>query len=206
FDADLFTVKKQFIYDLCSTMIKHGIRLRWSCYSRVDSVDQAELEIMHRAGCFMIGWALESGSVAVLRRAGKLTTLDRVHEMIATSSHLGITNWGYFQIGLPAETIMTIQETIAFSKRLLLDRALFRVATPYPGTPFYAEALERGWLRFERWEDYGSRTVLGYPHLTAEQLDYWAQRAARAWEHRPAALRMFLKSAIPRAPRRPLHA
>jgi radical SAM superfamily enzyme YgiQ (UPF0313 family) len=193
FDADLFTVKKQFIYDLCHAMIKHGIKLRWSCNSRADSLDEVELDVMRRAGCFLIGWAIESGSTAVLYRAGKPTSLGRTHEIVAASGRLGITNWGYFQVGLPAETLATIQETIAFSRRLPLDRALFRVATPYPGTPFYTEALEHGWLRFERWEDYGARPVLSYPHLSAEQLDYWARRAARAWARRPGALRMALK-------------
>ena len=196
FDADLFTVKKQFIYDLCHAMIKHGIRLRWSCNSRADSVDEVELRAMRQAGCFMIVWAIESGSTTVLRRAGKPTTLGRTHEIIAASCRLGITNWGHFQIGLPAETLATIHETIAFSRRLTLDRAFFRVATPYPGTPFYAEALERGWLRFERWEDSGTRTVLSYPHLSAEQLDYWARRAAHIWTRRPGALRMALKGML----------
>src|SRR5262249_23950178 len=141
FDADLFTIKKQFIYDLCHAMIKHGIRLRWSCNSRADSVDEVELRTMRQSGCFMIVWAIESGSTTVLRRAGKPTTLGRTHEIIAASCRLGIINWGQFQIGLPAETLATIHETIAFSRRLSLDRAFFRVAAPYPGTPFYAEAL-----------------------------------------------------------------
>jgi anaerobic magnesium-protoporphyrin IX monomethyl ester cyclase len=196
FDADLFTVKQQFIYDLCGAMIRHGIKLRWSCNSRVDSVDEVELDMMRQAGCFMIGWAIESGSVAVLRHAGKPTALHRIHEIITASRRLGISNWGYFQFGLPAETTATIQATIAFSKRLPLDRALFRVATPYPGTPFYTEALERGWLRFERWEDYGARTVLSYPHLSAVQLDYWVNRAARVWARRHNALRTCLKGVV----------
>jgi anaerobic magnesium-protoporphyrin IX monomethyl ester cyclase len=200
FDADLFTVKKHFIYELCSAMVKHGIRLRWSCNSRVDSMDQAELKVMREAGCFMINWAIESGSAAVLRRVGKSTALDHIPELIDASRRLGINNWGHFQIGLPAETLTTIRETIAFSKRLLLNHALFRVATPHPGTPFYAEALERGWLRLERWEDYGSRTVLHYPHLSSEQLDYWVRRATRAWARRPRALRALLKGSLRAAP------
>jgi radical SAM superfamily enzyme YgiQ (UPF0313 family) len=196
FDADLFTVKPQFVYELCAAMLRHGIKLHWSCNSRADSVDEVELNMMRQAGCFMIGWAIESGSVAVLHRAGKPSALGRIQEILTSSKRLGIANWGYFQFGLPAETIATIQATIAFSKRLPLDRALFRVATPYPGTPFYAEALERGWLRFERWEDYGSRIVLSYPHLSAAQLDYWVKRASRTWTRQPNALRRCLKSAL----------
>ena len=39
FEADLFTVKKEFVYDLCNAIIKDGIKIRWSCNSRVDFVD-----------------------------------------------------------------------------------------------------------------------------------------------------------------------
>ncbi|HMO56642.1 MAG TPA: radical SAM protein, partial [Roseiflexaceae bacterium] len=74
FEADLFTVKKEFVYDLCNAIIKDGIKLRWSCNSRVDFVDAEELALMKKAGCFMIAWGLESGSEAVLKRARKGTT------------------------------------------------------------------------------------------------------------------------------------
>ena len=53
----------------------------------------------------------------------------------------GIKNWGYFIIGLPGETETTIQETIAYAKKLPLDIALFHVAAPYPGTPFFFEVV-----------------------------------------------------------------
>lgn len=197
FEADLFTVKKEFVYDLCNAIIKDGIKIRWSCNSRVDFVDAEQLKLMKRAGCFMIAWGLESGSEAVLKRARKGTTVTRIQEAIRASHAAGIMNWGYFIIGLPGETVETIQETIALSKQIPVDIALFHIATPYPGTPFYYEAVQNGWIDMERWEDYDmySHTVLNYPNLSSKQLEYWAKRAAREWSLRPGPMFTFAKAA-----------
>lgn len=197
FEADLFTVKKEFVHDLCNAIIKDGIKIRWSCNSRVDFVDEEELRLMRRAGCFLIAWGLESGSETVLKRARKGTTVTRIQETIAASHRAGIKNWGYFIIGLPGETVTTIQETIALSKRLPVDIALFHIATPYPGTPFYYEAVQNGWIQMDRWEDYDmyNHTVLNYPDLSSKDLEYWARRAAREWSLRPGPMMTFLKAA-----------
>jgi radical SAM superfamily enzyme YgiQ (UPF0313 family) len=197
FEADLFTVKKEFVYDLCNTIIKDGLQLRWSCNSRVDFVDEEELALMKKAGCFMIAWGLESGSETVLKRARKGTTVARIQQTIAASNKVGIKNWGYFIVGLPGETVETIQQTIDISKKLPLDIALFHIATPYPGTPFYYESVQNGWIDMQRWEDYDmySHTVLNYPHLSSKDLEYWAKRAAREWSLRPGPIKTFLKAA-----------
>ena len=107
----------------------------------------------------------------------------------------GIRNWGYFILGLPGETEETIQETIRFSKKLPLDLALFHIAVPYPGTPFWFEALEQGWLRLQRWEDFDmyNSTVVEYPNLSVGQLQRAARRAARAWILRPGPMWTFVK-------------
>ncbi|NOK63605.1 MAG: B12-binding domain-containing radical SAM protein [Chloroflexi bacterium AL-W] len=197
FEADLFTVKQDFVYDLCNTIIKDGLQLRWSCNSRVDFVDEEQLRLMKKAGCFMIAWGLESGSEQVLKRARKGTTTKRIHETISASNRAGIMNWGYFIIGLPGETVETIRQTIDISKKLPLDIALFHIATPYPGTPFYYEAVQNGWIQMDRWEDYDmyNHTVLNYPDLSSADLEYWARRAAREWSLRPGPIKTFLKGA-----------
>jgi len=181
-DADLFTVKREFVYDLCSAMIQANMALRWSCHSRPDSVDAAELQVMRQAGCFLIDWTLPGGSGA--------------HATLAASRRAGIKNWGHFLIGLPGTTAASIQATIALSKRLPLDRVRFQVATPYPGTRFYHQAVEHGWLTIERWEDYGAGAVLNYPQLSSRQLDAWVRHAAHAWAWRPCRLLTFLKDRL----------
>ncbi|HIE39600.1 MAG TPA: radical SAM protein [Anaerolineales bacterium] len=194
--ADLFTVSREQVVGLCERILERGLRLRWTCNSRVDFVDPEMLRLMGRAGCWMISWGIESGSEEVLRRAHKGIALDQVEQALRWAHEAGIRNWGYFIIGLPGETEETIRETIRFAKRLPLDLALFHIAAPYPGSPLFFEVVERGWFRpGTRWEqvDMDCSTVLDYPHLRAEELERWARRAFRAWALRPGPALTYLR-------------
>ena len=196
--ADSFTVSRDQVMGLCRLIIESGIEIRWTCNSRVDYVDEEMLQTMARAGCWTISWGIESGNEQILRRVRKGTDPQKVARALAWSKRAGIRNWGYFIIGLPGETEETIQETIAFSKKLPLDLALFHIAAPYPGTPFFFEVVENNWFRpGTQWEeiDMDRSTVLDYPGLPAERLEYWQRRAFREWAMRPGPILTYLKSA-----------
>jgi radical SAM superfamily enzyme YgiQ (UPF0313 family) len=195
--TDLFTVDRQQVMDLCNLILKEGLKIRWTCNSRVDFVDEEILQLMGESGCWMISWGIESGSEEILKRARKGISLEKAERALRWSKAAGIKNWGYFIIGLPGETEETIQQTINFSKKLPLDLALFHIAAPYPGTPLFFEVLENSWFRpGTRWEevDMDRSTVLDYPGLSAEQLEQAAQRAFREWAMRPGPVWTFLKS------------
>lgn len=196
--ADLFTVSRDQVVDLCESIIEQGLKVRWTCNSRVDYVDEEMLQLMGQSGCWMISWGIESASEEILRRARKGAYPDKVERALRWSRKAGIGNWGYFIIGLPGETEDTIRHTINFAKRLPLDLALFHIAAPYPGTPFFFDVLENGWFRpGTAWEevDMDCSTVLDYREtgLTAERLEYWQKRATREWALRPGPIWTMLK-------------
>jgi len=195
--ADLFTVDRGQVVGLCELIIEAGLKVHWTCNSRVDFVDEELLRLMARAGCWTISWGLESGSEEVLRRAHKGTDLAQAERALRWARAAGIRNWGYFIVGLPGETEETIRQTIRFAKRMPLDIALFHIAAPYPGTPFYHQVIANGWFRpGTRWEevDMDRSTVLDYPDLPAERLEYWQRRAFREWAFRPGPMWTYLKS------------
>ena len=194
--ADLFTVNRDQVIDLCERMIAEKIDIKWTCNSRVDYVDEEMLLLMGRAGCWLISWGIESGNEQILKHAHKGAYPDKAERALLWAKKAGIKNWGYFIIGLPGETEETIRETIDFSKNLPLDIALFHVAAPYPGTPFFFEVVENGWFRpGTRWEqvDMDKGTVLDYPDLSAERLLYWQKRAWREWAFRPGPILTYVK-------------
>lgn len=195
--ADLFTVNRDQVVELCELLIRENLGLSWTCNSRVDYVDEEMLRLMGRAGCMLIAWGIESGNELVLKKAHKGYKMEQAYRALEWSHAAGIKNWGYFIIGLPGETVGTIRETIDVSKKLPLDIALFHVAAPYPGTPFFFEVVENGWFRpGTNWEevDMDQGTVLDYPELRAEDLLYWQRRAFREWALRPGPALTFLKS------------
>jgi radical SAM superfamily enzyme YgiQ (UPF0313 family) len=197
--ADLFTVSRRQVVQLCELMLERNLTLRWTCNSRVDFVDPEMLDLMARSGCWMISWGIESGSEEILRRAHKGTKLEQIEQALLWARDAGIRNWGYFIIGLPGETPETIRETIRLAKRLPLDLALFHIAAPHPGSPLFFEVVREGWFRpGTRWEqvDMDRSTVLDYPGLSAEELERWARRAFREWAFRPGPMLTYLKMLI----------
>ena len=194
--ADLFTVNRDQVMGLCRQMIEDQIGIKWTCNSRVDYVDEEMLHTMRKAGNWLISWGIESGNEQILRHAHKGAYPDKARRALQWAREAGIKNWGYFIIGLPGETEETIRQTIEFSKELPLDIALFHVAAPYPGTPFFFEVVENNWFRKgTRWEqvDMDQGTVLDYPGLPAERLLYWQKRAFREWAMRPGPIFTYLK-------------
>jgi radical SAM superfamily enzyme YgiQ (UPF0313 family) len=194
--SDLFTVSRDQVIELCQRMIDEKIDIKWTSNSRVDYVDEEMLNLMAKAGSFMIAWGIESGNEQILRHAHKGAYPDKAERALTWAKKAGIMNWGYFIIGLPGETEETIRQTIDFSKKLPLDIALFHVAAPYPGTPFFFEVVENNWFRpGTRWEnvDMDKGTVLDYGQLPAERLLYWQKRAWREWAFRPGPILTYVK-------------
>ncbi len=194
--ADLFTVNRDQVMELCQLLIDEQVDIKWTCNSRVDYVDEEMLQMMGRAGNWLISWGIESGSEQILKHARKGAYPDKAERALRWAKDAGIKNWGYFIIGLPGENKATIRTTIDFAKRLPLDIALFHVAAPYPGTPFFFEVVENNWFRQgTRWEqvDMDKGTVLDYPELSAEELLYWQKRAFREWAFRPGPILTYMK-------------
>lgn len=197
--ADLFTVSREQVVELCNRILSEGLKVRWTCNSRVDYVDEEMLQLMGRAGCWMISWGIESGNEEILRRAAKGADPKKANQALRWARAAGIKNWGYFIIGLPGETKASIRQTIDFAKSLPLTLALFHIAAPYPGTPFFFDVVNNGWFKpGTRWEevDMDKGTVLQYEDLKAEDLMYWQKRAFREWAMRPGPVLTYLQMLV----------
>ena len=195
--ADLFTANRDQVMGICKLILDRGIKIGFTANSRVDYVDKEMLEMMAKAGCSVLSWGIESANEDILKKARKGTTAARATQSVQWSHEAGIRNLGYFIVGLPGETKETIQETIDFSKTLPLDLAIFHIAAPYPGTPFFFMVMENNWFKpGTRWEqvDMDQSTVLQYSNLSSEDLEREARRAMREWMFRPGPVITYLKS------------
>jgi len=195
--ADLFTANRDQVMGICKLIIDRGIKIGFTANSRVDYVDKEMLQMMAKAGCTVLSWGIESANEEILKKARKGTVPERARQSVTWAKEAGIRNLGYFIVGLPGETRETIQETIDFSKTLPLDLAIFHIAAPYPGTPFFFMVMENNWFKpGTRWEqvDMDQSTVLQYSNLSAEDLESEARRAMREWMFRPGPVITYLKS------------
>lgn len=183
FWTESFTLDRNFVVALCEKMIERNLGVRWVCNSRVDDVDREMLKSMKRAGCWMVGYGIESRSQEILNNIGKGVTVEQIREACKMTRDLGIEVAGHLVFGLPGETRETVEETIRFAKELQLDYASFYCATPWPGTRLYEDAKEKGWLRQDApWSMYEQNTcILDIGNMKAEEITKAREDAFRSF-------------------------
>ena len=110
-----FAYPPERLIKLCRMLIKHNIKLKWSCYSRsTDIISESMAELMAKAGCELVSIGIESGSDIILKNMSKLATVRNHEDAIKYLEKAGIIAQCGFVIGFPGETLKTIEESYKF--------------------------------------------------------------------------------------------
>lgn len=202
-EADTLTVNKKFIKALCNGLIQSGIsrQIRWTCESRVDTVDKELLNLMHEAGCWQISYGVETGSQRLLDSINKSISLEQIEQIFLMTKNVQISIRGFFMLGLPSESPEESQATIDFAKKLNPLWAQFTITIPYPGTEMYEDLDRQGkirtynWSRYNTWSGWqGSQDTPFVPDgRTVDELHSLQKRALREFYLRPVVVLQFLK-------------
>ena len=143
FDDDTFTGKISRVEEICRGLAP--LKIMWSCSARAD-VPEKTLRIMKDSGVRLIMVGIESGSDDILKNVKKGITTEQSRKFVVACKKIGIAIHANFMIGLPGETRETIRKTIDFAKELDTETLQVSIATPFPGTEFYQEAVANNWL------------------------------------------------------------
>ncbi len=194
FWSESFTIDRAFATAVAQAIIDRGLRVSWVCNSRVDNVDREMLELFRKAGCWMIGFGVESGNQAVLDAMKKRITISQIEAAIRASKEAGLEVTGHSVLGFPGETVSTMKDTIALASRLPFDFVQFYCFVPFPGSPLYRTAREAGWLTTGDWTRFEQNfSVIDTPQLKAEEVMRWRQKAYRVFYLRPRTILRTLK-------------
>lgn len=150
---DTFTFDKQRVIDFCKELIKRNIKIAWDCRSRVNFVDKERLEWMKKAGCYKIGYGIESGSDTVLKNFKKNITKEQILKAGKLTREVGLYMYLFLIIGGPGETDETIRETLEVINELKPQQILTCFLHTYPGTELYKQCQEQGILTDDIWFD-----------------------------------------------------
>lgn len=179
FHADTFTYHKRWLIELCRLIADQDLGIRWGCNSRVDTIDEERVFWMKRAGCWIIGFGVESGDEQSLLWMRKNATLDQARKAVNLCRKYGVRSHAFFMFGFPWDTKETIRKTLSFARDLSPDFFDFNIAFPLPGTPFYDMAVEEGLLVFpegEEAEGY-AKAIVRTRTLSPEDLERWRAKA-----------------------------
>jgi len=183
---DMMTANKKWLYEFCDLLIKNKIDITWTCYSRVDCIDEEILKRMKEAGCWNIFFGYESGNQELLNNINKGTTLKQIETANLLCKKVGIEIRASFMIALPGETPEMAKKTIAFAKKLNPDYAQFCITTPYPGTKLFEDASKFGNMS-GNFSEYNIWNVVFVPHgyKDKKEIEAIEKKAMREFYLRP---------------------
>ncbi len=185
FEDDSFTLHKKRVIALCELICAKKARFSWSCLGRVDTIDAELLTVMKKAGCWQIGFGIESGNADVLQNVEKKINLQKIRDTLALTRAAGIRTKGFFILGLPGETKETIQETIRFATSIALDDISVSFATPFPGTVFYDQVQSEGTCTPDLQKMNLLNVVFVPKGLSKQELEEWHATFVRRFYLRP---------------------
>lgn len=191
FQDDVFTLSIKRVFEICDKIIEGGVDITWSCWARVNIVNEELLKRMKQAGCIAISYGIEASDDATLKYVSKHTTIQQIKDAVRATSRVGIYNIGHFIIGYPIDTEKTIKERVKFAKSLPLDGATFTPLIPFPGAPVY-KICEKAYGEYVKnyiYESgYGShaKPIYSPPSLTREDMDRLRSKAYRGFYLRPS--------------------
>jgi anaerobic magnesium-protoporphyrin IX monomethyl ester cyclase len=118
--------------------------VRWRGFVRADIAAKNGLDMakrMYDSGCREVGMGIETGDSEILRIVNKGEDHDTIKRGIEILKSAGIRVKGFFIVGLPSESPVSIEATRMFIKDTGLDDIDFSLFTPYKKTNIYENKL-----------------------------------------------------------------
>ncbi len=196
FEDDVFVIFKKRLIEICEGLLKENLKISWSCLGRVHAVKPDILKLMKMAGCWQIGYGIESGDRKILDFAKKAITLEQVEEAVRWTKEAGIHTKGFFILGFPLETEESIMNTINFSKKIMLDDISVNLMTPFPGSEIYNIADKYG--KFDKdWSKMNMLRSVFIPNgLSEDKLNYYSKMMLKEFYLRTRIIGNYLLRTI----------
>ncbi len=183
FDDDTITINRRHILALCDEYRSRNFGIPWSCMGNA-VIDSDVIAAMAKSGCRAIKFGVESADPEVLRQIPKDQDPRDVQRTVRDLNRHGIQSHANFLFGLAGETEASARRTIEYAVGLGTQTLQFAIATPYPGTAFYAKAEANGWLTKTDWRQFdpAGEAVVSYPGYNAEQIAAMHDFAWKRWQ------------------------
>ncbi|EKQ52490.1 MAG: Fe-S oxidoreductase [Methanobacterium sp. Maddingley MBC34] len=189
FMDDTFTLKPSRVEEICDEIKKRDIDVYWGCTARADTLSEKLLRKLSDSGCITMFLGVESADQQQLDRVNKQMTIEKIRQAFKLSRENDIRTIASVVLGMPGDTKESIERTIKFVRELNPSYALFSLATPYPGTRFYQEAVQDNLIKVKDWSKYTLLSpVLETVDCSLDELKQMQKKAFRQFYLRPVYL------------------
>jgi len=151
-----------------------GLNKKFSCYGNINVLhnDDELLYLANEAGCeqWLIGF--DSVNQETIRYIGKKS--NKVEDYISGVKKIrdyGMTIMGMFVFGFDTDETNVFETTLNTIYKMEIERPVFSILTPFPGTVLFNELEKEGRMLTKDWSKYNIRNVVFQPkNFSVEQL------------------------------------
>lgn len=197
FADELFVLNPAHVGGICDLIIERGYDLNIWAYARVDTLNEALLAKLARAGITWLALGIESASERVRDDSAKGFAGVKIKEAVERIRNYGINIGANYIFGLPEDTRESMQATLDLALELNTEWANFNCAMAYPGSQLYNDAMRNGWQLPEDWSGYSQYSYNSLPlrtrYLAASEVLQFRDNAFHAYFSNPAYLELVRK-------------
>jgi len=149
FSDELLMSSEKRAISLCEAFIKAKLHIKWDCNGRLNYAKPDILRLMKQAGCVFINYGIEAMDDQVLKNMNKALTTKMIINGIEATLSAGISPGYNIIFGNIGDSRASLEQGVKF----LLDyddgaqMRTIRPVTPYPGSPLYDLAKEKGLVK-----------------------------------------------------------
>ena len=143
-----FSLDMERVRAICNGILARGIKVEFGIETRLDRMDEAMIALLGRAGCRSAEFGvdpIEEHTRLASRRKGIKPV--RAAALIQAMEDAGIRTAGLFVVGLPEQDEAEMRRTIDWVDTLPISYMNYEIATPFPGTELYTQAVAKGWTK-----------------------------------------------------------
>lgn len=162
---EMFVLNPGHYLPVCDRLAASGLGdvLNIWAYARVDTVRPENLRRMRAGGIRWLALGIESGNAAIRDGADKALRRNDIVDVVRTIQASGISVIGNFMVGLPGDTVKTMEETYQLAVAANCDFMNVYSTMMYPGSALYSQAAQRGDWTSSDWKTYSQHNRWSEP-------------------------------------------
>ena len=144
------------------------------CAARPETCSDKNLELLKKAGCFMVLIGLECGDEDYRRKMMNRKMTNRlIIEVCRRLKKHGILIWTFNMVGMPGETRKHILKTVLLNWRIGPDFAMTSIFYPFRGTEMGDLCYREGLVNLKKKEvigSYANDSILDHPNISTTEM------------------------------------
>jgi len=152
FSDELLMSSKERTIEISEAIKASKLNIKWECNGRLNYATEEVLSVMKDAGCVFINYGIESLDNDTLKVMNKALSREMVIAGVEATLNVGISPGLNIIYGNIDEPLQAIDDAVDFLMKYD-DHAQLRTlrpVTPYPGSPLFDYAIEKGLIKDTR--------------------------------------------------------